>query len=333
MEKQGVTPQVDLESALLRPLLKGSEISRYGKLFAPSQILFPYLVSRTNNTLTLKKLVESDLRSKYKKTLQYVTQCRKKLGSRGGAEKLPADQWFLYTYEKSLVKYGQPKLIWQVLSSRSNFSYDKDGEFVFVGGATAGGQGLLLDDRGKKKPTHDDYLELLAILNSKPIDLFVKLHSSKFKGRYFAYGKGFTKNVPVAHGSVRRSDLVQNAKSLLKLNEGLQKKQLEFDRWIVLKISLPKSFSILNISNLSENEFRMFINKHNKKISPQLMGEVVQQFNTYQRVILKILGEIESLDKGIDKIVYKIYGLDKMMSRKKITYEDFIESHPFQQAI
>ena len=113
------------------------------------------------------------------------------MDSRGGADKLPKDKWFLYTYEKSLVKYGQPKLIWQVLGSTSNFSFDSNGEFVFVGGATAGGQGLLLDTKDGKSPTEKDYLELLAIMNSSPIDLFVKLHSSKFRGGYFAYGKGF----------------------------------------------------------------------------------------------------------------------------------------------
>ena len=62
----------------------------------------------------------------------------------------------------------------------------------FVGGGNAGGFGLTVKEKYK-----DNYYEVLAILNSKLLEFYLKKISTPFRGGYYSYGKRFIEKLPI----------------------------------------------------------------------------------------------------------------------------------------
>ncbi len=335
MVEEGIiarSSEVDLEEQMLKPLLKGSDLYRFKSLKAMYRLLFPYLVNKPvgGAVPSVTKLTEDKMKLSFPMTLEYLNICQEKLSGRGGADKLPHNQWFLYTYEKSIAKYGLPKLIWQVLSSRCNFAFDENGEFAFVGGATAGGQGLILPPEGGHASSTEDYLELLAILNSTPVDLFIKLHSSKFRGGFFAYGKGFTKNVPILRGTSRKSSLVSHSRNLIDLTRRIVSKTQAFEDWLELKVTIPQSFNALKHIDKPEKDFRALIYGYKKRITPKALANIVAEFMAFKSEVLRLQGKVAQTEAEVDEEVLEIYGLTgpaKGVGGRSI--KDFIRDHPF----
>ena len=69
----------------------------------------------------------------------------------------------------------QKKILTQVLSERSSLTLDKDGVFCFVGGGTAGGYGIQLENE-----TVIRYEYLLTLLNSRLLEWFIHKYASPF---------------------------------------------------------------------------------------------------------------------------------------------------------
>ncbi|PHQ58042.1 MAG: hypothetical protein COA30_01400 [Sulfurimonas sp.] len=113
---------VEVEEGLLRPMLKGEDISRYKNLQNRYFVLFPYLVE--NNKA--KPMTEIYIQENFPLGYQYLKA--NELFLRGREKgKMDKDGWFLYIYPKSLTEYQKKKIILQELSYKSNFTYDNVG--------------------------------------------------------------------------------------------------------------------------------------------------------------------------------------------------------------
>lgn len=177
-----------LENDLLHPLLKGSKhVRRYYLESSDKYVIFPYVVSNGKATA----LTESELKSKYPRTYEYLLENKPVLEKRDSG-KMTGGSWYLFSRNQSLARFGQDKIITPSIARKSSFVYDTNNDFFFVGSGGGGGgaYGITLKDKGL-------YWYVLSILNSKLISFFMLQTSSRFSGGYFAFNRQYIDPIPI----------------------------------------------------------------------------------------------------------------------------------------
>ena len=177
-----------LEKEIVKKLLKGKEIRKWVVDWDGVYIVYPYLIN--NKKARLIKL--NDIKTNYPNTYQYFLNYEKELKSREGGRFRNKEDWHQFGRLQNIGKFEQAKIMTQVLSSRNNFVFDEKGEYYFVGGGNAGGYGIVLG-----KEYENDYYVILALLNSKLLEFYLKCISTPFRGGFYSYGKRFIKRLPI----------------------------------------------------------------------------------------------------------------------------------------
>jgi len=177
--------EVEIERGLLRPILKGAEITRFAQPEHELVVLFPYNLENESVEPMDIRSVKRDFPNAY----AYLHRNKATLLQRS---KCNESNWWLYPYPKNLALYEKPKIVVQVLSSRGTCFVDRAGEYYFLGGGTAGGNAVRAF--GDKET---DLVFLAAILNSPITTYHVTNVGSAFRGGFFAFGKSSIFNLPL----------------------------------------------------------------------------------------------------------------------------------------
>jgi type I restriction-modification system DNA methylase subunit len=183
---KSLSKEVKLESELLKPLLKGKEIRRYSSPEVENYVIFPYSIKSGKAEIIEKKILEE----KYPRIWEYFTSNKERMINRdiSGDAKI----WWQFGRNQNIIEMSQPKLITQVLASKASYTADLEGQYYFVGGGNAGGYGVKL------KPEYEKYYHyVLGLLNSTPIDRYLRHISTQFRGGFYSYGKRFIEKLPI----------------------------------------------------------------------------------------------------------------------------------------
>jgi hypothetical protein len=223
--------QTLLERKILRPILKGSDVRRYSIRTPRYRCVFPYTLYGGKAHAISPEAMESE----YPATLAYLKENRGILNRRENGKMVGQPDWYIYSQEHNLQHFERPKIISQVLSRRSSFALDNEGDYYFVGGSTAGAQGVVL------QPGLDISLRyVLGLLNSHLLDYVVRQLSTRFRGGYFNYGKAVIKDLPIRTIDRTSSDdaekhdyMVGLVNSMLKLHKGLESARTEHERSLI----------------------------------------------------------------------------------------------------
>jgi len=225
--------QIEVESEILHPLLKGSEISRYEEPTYRYMVLFPYQIVEGKSLA----FSEKEMKTKYPLAYEYLNRNKTLLLARSKVDK---SNWWLYPYPKNLALYNRPKILSQVLSTRGNFAYDPSGAFHFVGGGTAGGQAIHI---AEDKP--EEYKYLLGILNSRLTTYYVSRVASGFRGGFYAFGKFSLAQLPIR--AIDFSDKADKGRhdTLVKLVERMLElhRQLAQEKTVAARTSLQNQIA------------------------------------------------------------------------------------------
>jgi len=177
-----------IEKQILKKLLKGKDIQKWSVEWKGFYVIYPYLVKNGIASLITLSEIKKNYPLAYEYFKNYETQLKLRENNRLNND----ENWHQYIYRKNLEKFEQPKIITQVLASSNTFALDSKGEFYFVGGGNAGGYGIILKDEYK-----DYYFYILALLNSKVLEFYLRNISTPFRGGYFSYGKRFIEQLPI----------------------------------------------------------------------------------------------------------------------------------------
>ncbi len=181
---------VKIESALLRPLLKGSlDIRRYRIVGPKRYVIFPYSVNGT----TAKLIPFHELEKRFPKCASYLLLNKKILEEREhGKWKCPA--WYAYSRNQNLVQCSEKKIMTPSIAKKAAFVYDENGSYYFLGsgGGGGGGYGLSINEKLNIDPFY-----LVGLLNSKLLDYLTKKVSTRFSGGFFAYNKQYIQSLPI----------------------------------------------------------------------------------------------------------------------------------------
>ncbi len=204
----------EIERAAVRPWLFGRDVERWYVDWDNWYVLFPYV--KVNEEYKLAPSREHGERFPYADRVpfvedtwrgfwEYVTRGWDSSNHRRVRSTLEAREdgkfnrnrpsghlWYGASYPRSIDLYERPKLVLQVSSTAPDVAIDLEGRYVFAAGGTSGVYGVLL------KTEYERYLALLgAILNSRPLDFFLKHVSTVYSGSAYSYGDQFLKLLPI----------------------------------------------------------------------------------------------------------------------------------------
>jgi len=177
-----------IEKQMLKKLLKGKDIQKWSVEWKGFYVVYPYFVKDgTASLIPLSKIKEN-----YPLAYEYFRQYESLLKKRENNRFVNEENWHQFGRLQNIEKFEQPKIITQVLASSNAFALDSKGEFYFVGGGNAGGYGIVLKNEYK-----DYYPYILALLNSRVLEFYLKNISTPFRGGYFSYGRRFIEQLPI----------------------------------------------------------------------------------------------------------------------------------------
>lgn len=203
-----------LESEMVKPLLKGKEIRRWGIDWKHLGIIYPYnLASPRADLYSL-----DELRKRWPLTHEYFLRYENTLKGREEGRFRSSADWHKFGRRQNIEKFARPKIMTQVLAAGNSFSVDAAGTYYFVGGGNAGGYGIQLKDS-----SNEVMLYVTGVLNSRPLEFYHHLISTPFRGGFFSYGRRFLEPLPIPEGTAeQRADIVSAAKELTKAHARLR---------------------------------------------------------------------------------------------------------------
>ena len=197
---------VEIESALLKPLLSGKHVQRYSVLESRQLLLFPYSVSDGKGEL----LSAEELQWLYPRCWDYLLANREALENRENG-KMRHAHWYAFGRTQSLGLHDYPKLAVPRLVHRLSAFYDSAGKH-YLDNVDVGG--LILKDG-----VHWQYTYLLALLNSKLMDWYFQQISVPFRGGFRSANRQFLEPLPIRVLDIGKSQDKRQYNGLLDLVE------------------------------------------------------------------------------------------------------------------
>jgi type I restriction-modification system DNA methylase subunit len=295
---QAYNPKYDyhfeIEKDLVKPFIKGNEISKYKALENSHFLLFPYKHDGS-------AVSESYIKEKLPKTYSYLKKFENEIRGRENGKMDIDEGWFLYIYQKNHEKFPNPKIMTQEISFGCNMTYDDLGLFYHP---------TTIYSFVKNKNFIVDERFYLGILNSKIMWFFMKNTGTELRGGYFRFKTNYLKPFPLPDIPEDAEIIVNLVLRILNFHKELQQLGGSFISFLKTKFPIPKPST--NLQNWPDLDFKGFLGELAKakvKLSLSEEAEWMAYFNEQKAKAQALQSEITRIDKEIDALVYQLYGL------------------------
>ena len=182
-----------IERDILRPSLLDAPLRAFQRPKSNTWIIFPYkLVPNARGRMKAHLIQPREMGRRFPGCWAYLNARRAELEKRSITGGVVAQrQWYQYGRSQSLTKFDGDKIILPILSLEPRYAYDDCDTFV-----TGGGNGpyyLIRPRLGAGVTNH----YLLAVLNHRLSEAFVRTNTSVFQGGYYSHGKQFIGTLPI----------------------------------------------------------------------------------------------------------------------------------------
>jgi hypothetical protein len=235
---QELNEWVELESAILKPVIRSGSIGRY-YANPTALVLFPYEVKDCSAQL----YIPSELNQEYPLTWKYLNRNKKMLESREQG-RFKDSHWYRFGRTQNLGMWEQPKLMIPYMITRLAAYLDKEDNFYFIN-VTTGGYGITISG----SPLGLEYL--CGLINSRVLDFYLKQVSTTFHGGYFAANKQYIERLPISSIDFTKSEDAIMHQSVVELVE----RMLTLHRRLRIVATVPEKTIIQR--QLTENEERI----------------------------------------------------------------------------
>ncbi|MBI4331856.1 MAG: N-6 DNA methylase [Chloroflexi bacterium] len=251
----------ELEAGLLKSLLSGPDIKRYGAPHAERLLLFPYRTIGAQATL----VTAAEFRDNYPRTWRYLLRNRETLENREGG-KMKHDRWYAYVYPKNLALHDHRKLAIPRLVEHLKAVYDGNGSF-YLDNVDVGG--IILKDGPET-----NYLYVLGLLHSRLLDYCFRRISAPFRGGFRSANRQFIEPLPIRRidptnpaDVAMRDGLVSLVQTMLGVHaelDGIPPERVEDRQEVERKIRQTDAeidgavFRLYGLSQEEENTVRRF---------------------------------------------------------------------------
>lgn len=238
---------VEIENALLKPLLMGDSFHRYDSPSTELRVLFPYYQgedSKGNAKMYLYD--ESTLKERFPKGYAYLKECEKVLRARENG-RFDNEKWFQFGRAQGIGAGGIEKLICPDFCEKMQFTWDKQGEFYF----TTTIYGYIKNENFENL----DYRFLLAVLNSELTWWYLSQVSSVMRGGYYRNKPTYMQDFSIPNLSPKEQEpFIKLVDEIL-----LQKETNNLDNIRKLEAELDKL--VYTLYNLTDEEIKIIENK------------------------------------------------------------------------
>ena len=183
----------EIERGILRPSLLDAPLRSFQRPEANTWIIFPYELAQDAQGRVRAHLIQPpDMAERFPGCWAYLNARRAELEARNIVGGLAAErQWYQYGRSQSLTRFEGEKIILPILSLGPSYAYD-DRDIVVTGGGN-GPYYLIRPRPGADVSNH----YLLAVLNHRLSEAFVRTNTSVFRGGYYSHGKQFVETLPI----------------------------------------------------------------------------------------------------------------------------------------
>jgi len=179
--------QYTLDSDLVKPLLRGDHIERFGGTGSREGVVYPYEIIDGESRLIPEQKLESD----FAKTYQYLSEFESRLRERG-SENMEYPAWYALWCPREKQLFEAQKLLIPDVCQRSEFTLDRSGGVYLPNSA----YGIVPKRRDHR------YIEyLLAVLNSTATWFFVYHTSTVLRGDFRRFMTSYLSPLPVPNAS------------------------------------------------------------------------------------------------------------------------------------
>ncbi|MBE0497195.1 MAG: N-6 DNA methylase, partial [Campylobacterales bacterium] len=290
---------VEVENGLLKPMLKGEDISRYANLQNRYFVIFPYIIENAK----AKPMGEAYIQEHFPNGYKYLKANEAFLRGREKGRFDNPKEWFLFSRKQGIDSVEQPKIITPDIALKSQMSFDK-GEFY---------HGTTLYSFIKKDSVQEDYRFYLAILNSSLMWLFIQNTSTELRGGYFRFKTAYLEPFPLPklEHFDQQEPFIEKANIMLSLNKQLQEAKQNFLNELNLE-KIPKK-----LRNFEALEFEDFVKEYTKTKKIKFTDKLEERTFKHQWQSLfehdkTLTCNLKSqIAKEIDAMVYALYGLSE----------------------
>ena len=269
---------------IIKKVVTGKEVKRYRIDFDEKYVLFLPWNYDLEHSQSIK---------------EYLLKHRSELEKRAEVKSSRHNWWALTRYgSENSHLLSEPKIVYPCISQKSNFCLDESGELFLTN------NNFFISSSSKS---------LLAVLNSDLISFFLKQKCPSLRGGYHDFRREFVKQTPI-HNSILTNDkiLAEYASKILEYNKEYLKEEESFWSRINSNFEPTKinqkmnSFTELNFHEFEE-ELKKYSSKYPNDPDKQEIWE--KYFDKKKSKFLDLKNKIEIIDKEINDLVYKIYGI------------------------
>jgi len=179
---QRLNEEVELESKIMKPILKGKNIQRYKPLSSDIYIIYPH---KQNDLGKTQPLTENELKNEYPLTYKYLYSFKDELVEKKIKYKTNSRDWYSLHRSREINIFENDYLITPQLQNIPSFSINNNSFYADAGG-------YMINGIKSIKPK-----TLLGILNSKVMWFFIKNTSSEYSGGYFYFKTAYLEPFPI----------------------------------------------------------------------------------------------------------------------------------------
>lgn len=335
--------QTKIEKELLIPVLRGKGVKKWRLTWEGYYNIYPY--KEENNKTVL--ISEMELKGKYPFTYQYLQKYKEELSQRKDSRVTIKDSgraWYSFIRYKKIDVLNKPKILYPTVTDKNNFAIDSSGN-LWIAGAVYG-----IIPTVKINPKF-----LLGILNSSPLEFYIKKITPVKAGGFYQYMGNILKDIPIKipNTSVEKQieqSIITVVDEILELTKkyGYDKDlAVEFDKLIkqynttkliksahIEKISInaesitelrtSKNKLFINLTDFIEtkeesviNYLRKYIAIHNLEQEEKDISRIISDIPIplSKKDIEKLLVALQSLEKGLEGTPDKIKKLEDKLNK------------------
>jgi len=179
---QRLGKEVELESKIMRPILKGKNIQRYRPLSSDIYIIYPHFLNDKGRT---EPLPIEDFKLNFPLTHRYLETFKDELLTKKIKYKTNSKYWYSLHRSREISLFENDYLITPQLQNVPSFSISENKYYADAGG-------YMINGIKEIEPK-----ALLGILNSKIMWFFIKNTSSEYSGGYFYFKTAYLEPFPL----------------------------------------------------------------------------------------------------------------------------------------
>ena len=292
-----INARVEIESSLMKPLLKGEDIKKYSSLLESHYVIYPHY-EENGRTYPYEEEV---FKQKFPLAYSYFLLFKDELIEKKIRYKTNPRCWYSLHRSREMSLFQNEKIITPEISLGTNMTLDSIGLY----------HNTKCYSLVKKDNLDLDNRFLLSILNSKLLWFFLNATGYVLRGGYFTFKTKYLEAFPIPDYTLTNQiPFITHVDTMLSKNKELNNIKNQFLQLLQSKFeNLILNKKLQEWPSLSLKEFFKELEKQKVKLSLTDQAEWMQYFEEEKGKAHSLQESIDQTDQTIDKMVYSLYDL------------------------